>query len=189
MHHYSPTSCHLYLFRVTIGIDSTASYFGDPHLKYKCIRRVVDAVFEDEEDEIMHQLCVKKLLQNAYIKRFIMGRNNTRVTFEEAEKKQASASPRKKGSRENRAKVSSFAGPYQPPSPVNVVGSLLDAWSLSTESALSPLSSPRMASSSLGSLSSPRSSTSPRHHSSGIPSSPRGREPPSARRPHFVRSE
>ena len=41
--------------QINLGIDSTASYFGDPHLKYKCIRRVVDCIFEDEEGEIMHQ--------------------------------------------------------------------------------------------------------------------------------------
>ena len=130
--------------------------------------------------------CVKKLLQNAYIKRFIMGKNNTRVTFDAEILQNPEQGPCTITSHTKRAKVSTSMGPYQPPSPVNIVGSLLDTWSFSTESLLSPLSSPRCASS----VSSPRANigsflSSPRHHGSGIPASPRGREPPTVRRPHL----
>ena len=96
------------------GIDSTASFFGDPHLGYKSIRRVVDAVFDEEDEELIDHdgeslacevqlfqivghisnciilmlyqysiVCIKKLVVNPYIKRFLSGRGRSRVKFKD----------------------------------------------------------------------------------------------------------
>jgi hypothetical protein len=42
------------LFPISIGINSTASYFGDFHLTPEDIDTIVEAVFEKEDAEITH---------------------------------------------------------------------------------------------------------------------------------------
>jgi hypothetical protein len=52
------------LFPISIGINSTASYFGDFHLTPEDIDTIVEVVFEKEDDEISHGGKYSKRIKN-----------------------------------------------------------------------------------------------------------------------------
>eukprot|EP00934_Nitzschia_sp_Nitz4_P005800 Nitzschia sp. Nitz4//scaffold5_size260463//137594//138600//NITZ4_000987-RA/size260463-augustus-gene-0.99-mRNA-1//-1//CDS//3329555355//5790//frame0 len=69
------------LHDLLIHIDNTATYFGDAQLEPGDIDNVVEAVFDGSRHRISHELCIRKLMANAYIKRFVSGKTRTRVQF------------------------------------------------------------------------------------------------------------
>mmetsp|Transcript_11041 Transcript_11041/g.26063 ORF Transcript_11041/g.26063 Transcript_11041/m.26063 type:complete len:337 (-) Transcript_11041:91-1101(-) len=71
------------LYELLLGINSTASYFGDPHLLTREIEIIVDTVFA-EGGEQNRTDCVRKLAMNPYVKRFALGKKRLNVRFKEA---------------------------------------------------------------------------------------------------------
>lgn len=66
------------------AINTTASYFGDAHLKQREILKVLNSVFDDEGRSTMeHEECIQRLVASSYIRRFVKGKTQLRVQFKE----------------------------------------------------------------------------------------------------------
>ncbi|KAL3923491.1 MAG: hypothetical protein SGILL_001631 [Bacillariaceae sp.] len=65
------------------GINSTASFFGDPNLSREEIGTVVESMFDGGMYKISHQDCLRRLVVNPYVKRFASGKARVGVQFKE----------------------------------------------------------------------------------------------------------
>ncbi|KAG7352083.1 hypothetical protein IV203_008131 [Nitzschia inconspicua] len=86
------------------GINSTASYFGDAHLSKEELAAVLEIIFERGVYKIAHEDCIRRLVSNAYIKRFASGKARTHVQFKKDLATEISIEPRP-----NRDKPSSLS--------------------------------------------------------------------------------
>jgi hypothetical protein len=67
-------------FKLSTGINSTASYFGDEHLSREEIDTIVVSIFE-KSVRLSRDDCIRLLSSNPYVKRFASGKRRTRVQF------------------------------------------------------------------------------------------------------------